>query len=140
VVTNLHTPEWYKSNLHMISCPMHVVITKRGFGMTNIFLNKIPCDMKSQISEEPSFKYTNENLRDLTLSHKSILSPSKGNFSFNLQFVRNQPIFLYKLETKKMYIFKIIWNYDSWVKCILAILQKKSQLSHLEDLEDLSGN
>ena len=87
---------------------MHVVIMKGGFGMTNIFLNKIPCHMKSQISEEPSFKYTNEILRDLTLSHKSILSSSKGNFSFNLQFVRNRPIFLYKLETKKMYILKII--------------------------------
>lgn len=62
--------------------------------------------MKSQISEEPSFKYTNEILRDLTLSHKSILSSSKGNFSFNLQFVRNRPIFLYKLETKKNVYFK----------------------------------
>ena len=140
MVTNLHTPEWYKSNLHMISCPMHVVITKGGFGMTNIFLNKIPCHMKRQIREEPSFKYTNANIRDLTLSHNSILSLSKGNFPFNLKFVRNQPIFLYKLETKKRYILKIIWSYDSWVKCVLSILQKKSQLSHLEDLEDLSGN
>lgn len=106
MVTNLNTPEWYKSNLHTISCPMHVVITKGGFGMTNIFLNKIPCHMKRQISEEPSFKYTNANIRDLTLSHKSILSLSKGNFPFNLKFVRNQPIFLYKLETKKKVYFK----------------------------------
>lgn len=129
MVTNLPTPERYKSNLYMISCPMHVVITKGGFGMTNIFLNKIPCHMKSQINEEPSFKYTNENLRDLTLSHKSILSPSKGNFPFNLQFARNRQIFLYKLETKKVYFKNYLKLWFSSEMCSCNIIKEISTFS-----------